>query len=233
MRKHGEAMGLSGEQLCRCDVDARIKTYGALADVFGGSAEEASAAVVSLRGAGSWCSLAFYDDDAIQAVYREAERAARDPQEAARFIDERRAIIGGEQFDPFTHRVSPCGAMYVTDKPEELLEQLAALYRKTGYVIRYRVPCESHISVELDYMRFVLERVRAGDAGASEEAKDFFLTHLSGWSLLFAVAFADAVEHPISRCAAVTLDRFLSCEEHVVRASVPAYCILRRLADPG
>jgi TorA maturation chaperone TorD len=228
--KRGETMGLFGEQLCRCDLEARIKTYGVLADVFGGTAEEAAAGVVSLKGAGSWCSLAFYDEDAIQAACAEAERAARDPGEAARFCDERQAIIGAERFDPFVHRVSPCEAMYVTDRPEDLVGRLSALYEKSGYAVRHRVSCESHIAVELDYMRFLLERVRTGDSGASDQAANFFLTHLSGWSILFAVAFGDAASHPISRCAAITLDRFLSCEEHVIRSSVPANCIQCRLA---
>lgn len=223
-------MGLSGGQVCRCDLEARIKTYGSLADVFGGGADEVAPAVASLRGAGSWCSLAFYDDEVIQAACAEAEHAARDPREVARFVEERHSIIGGERFDPFANRVSPCGATYVTDKPEDLLAELGARYREAGYVVRCRVPCESHISVELDYMRFVLERVRAGDAGAADEAADFFLKHLSGWSLLFVVAFGDAVKHPISRCAAITLDRFLSCEEHVIRNSVAANCIQCRLA---
>lgn len=228
--KRGAAMALPGGQLCRCDLEARIGTYGALADVLGGAADEVQGAVVSLRHAGSWCSLAYFDDDAIQAACAEAERAARDPHEVARFLKERRAVIGDERFDPFENRVSPCGATYVTDKPEDLLADLAALYREAGYVLRYQVPCESHIAVELDYMRFLLERVRAGDEEASKGAADFFVKHISGWSLLFAVAFGDAVEHPISRCVALTLDRFLSCEENVVRHSVPSNCIQCRLA---
>lgn len=225
-----KAMQSLGEQLCRCDLGARIRTYGALADVFGGDAEEVAAAVVALRGAGTWCSLAYYDDAAIRAACAEAERAARDPGVVARFVEERRAIIGGEEFDPFVNQVSPCEATYLPEEPEALIGLLGALYEKTGYVIRYNLPCISHIAVELDYMRFVLERVRAGDGDMTEVAVTFFFEHVAGWSLLFAVAFGDAAEHPISRCAAIALDRFLSCEEHIIRSSVPANCIQCRLA---
>jgi len=220
-----------GEQVCRCDLESRIRTYGALADVFAGSREEVCAAIGGLRGAGSWCSLAFYDDESIHALAREAEMAVRSPDAVGEFLVERRRLIGGESFDPFENAVSPCGATYVTDSPETLLEDLRRTYQEAGYVVRFRVPCESHIAVELDFMRFLLECVRAHDPRAAESAARFFIEHLSGWSLLFAVALGDAAATPISRYAAVTLDRFLSCEESVVRHSVPARCVQHRLAD--
>ncbi|MDI6712777.1 MAG: molecular chaperone TorD family protein [Anaerosomatales bacterium] len=220
-----------GEQACRCDLESRIRTYGALADVFAGSREEVCAAVGRLRGAGSWCSLAFYDDESIHALAREAEIAVRNPDAVSEFLVERRRLIGAESFDPFENVVSPCGAMYVTDDPDTLLESLSSTYAQAGYVVRFRVPCESHVAVELDFMRFLLECVRAQDPKAAEAAARFFIEHLSGWSLLFAVAFGDAAATPIARYAAVTLDRFLSCEESVVRHSVPARCVQHRLAD--
>lgn len=224
------AMAGIGQQVCRCDLESRIRTYGALADVFAGSREEVVHAVGRLRGAGSWCSLAFFDDEGIHALGREAESAARTQDAVSEFLVERRRLIGGESFDPFENVVSPCGATYVTDSPETLLEDLRHTYQEAGYVVRFRVPCESHISVELDFMRFLLECVRAHDPLAAEFAARFFAEQLSGWSLLFAVAFGDAAKTPIARYAALTLDWFISCEESVVRHSVPARCVQQRLA---
>lgn len=216
--------------MCKCDLESRIRTYGALADVFAGSREDVVSAVGRLRRAGSWCSLVFYDDEEIRVLGREAESAARNQEAVGEFLVERRHLIGAESFDPFENSVSPCGATYVTDSPEVLLEDLRRIYADAGYVVRFRVPCESHIAVELDFMRFLLECVRARDPSAAESAACFFAEHLSGWSLLFAVAFGDAAITPIARYAAVMLDWFVSCEESVVRHSVPARCVQHRLA---
>ncbi len=215
---------------CACALGDRRRAYEILARFFGGSARGLGASIGPLLVATSTCHLRPYiDQAAIEATARDSEDALRDAAGEQAFESARRALIGGaDGFDPFVHVVPSNECVFLGG--DVCTARVRAHYQAAGYAAPETLTeClgDDHIAVELDFMRFLLERVTRGEADAAGCASRFFADHLSAWAVLFAVVVSRGAEHPALRLAGLVLDKFVACEAVTFRHAVPAHCALR------
>lgn len=137
-------------------------------------------------------------------------------------------------FDPFENSISPSEVTYLAFDRERLVIALKETYAANGYMCPYVTPlplCPGHIGVELDFMRYCLERVAGGEPGYLRIASRFFGSHLKEWGVLFAVVLREKATHPALTYLSYALDKFIACETITFRQSLPSLCVQRLLTD--
>ncbi|GAB4284511.1 MAG: hypothetical protein Kow0067_06500 [Coriobacteriia bacterium] len=219
---------------CVCALGDRSSAYEILARFFGGSAHGLGATVAPLLHATRTCQTQPYiDQAAIDVTAVAAADALEDEAGEKAFENTRRSLIGGvDGFDPFLHAVPANECVFVGG--DICTAQVRAHYQAAGYAAPDTLNAcagDDHIAIELDFMRFLLERVETGRTDAAGCASRFFADHLSAWAVLFAVVVSRGAEHPGLRLAGLVLDKFIACEAVTFRHAVPAHCALRGPAE--
>ncbi|MDO9556071.1 MAG: molecular chaperone TorD family protein [Coriobacteriia bacterium] len=226
----------SKSEVCSCHLVDRIDTYRELSRLFHGSEEAAADSIIRLVSATRSChKMPYIDEDLIQSLHREAFLELLDPEVRRDFAIERVQLFGECDYDPRVNVVPPRESTYLDTGDGSRVESVRAAYAHAGYDPPKRLAaldCPDHIAVELDFMAHCLERL-CGDATLADCAHDFFVDHLSGWAVLFAVATERRAFHASMRYSALVLDKFLACEAVTFRHSVPALCALRALPTEG
>lgn len=223
----------NGAEGCSCHLVDRIDAYRELSFLLHGSEEGAADSVIRLISATRSChKMPYIDEDLIQDLSRSAFLELLDIEVRRDFAIERVQLFGECDYDPMVNVIPPRESTYLDTGDGARLQSVSDAYERAGYVPPDRLSalgCPDHIAVELDFMAYCLERI-SFEATAPDCAREFFVNHLAGWAVLFAVATERRAVHPAMRFTALVLDKFLACEAVTFRHSVPSLCALR---DPS
>jgi len=136
-------------------------------------------------------------------------------------------LFGGR--DPRTQmpQIAASGGLYAEDGPQAADEILQILYADNRFAPRQDCPCPSYIANELGFMGHLLEEAAEGRPGAIEAARDFIVTHLYTWGIIFSAATHARSSHPVTRFAGLMLEHMLFCETNHARSYDLSYRALR------
>lgn len=221
--------------VCVCHIGDRIAAYEYLSYLLLGPESGMLNAVRGLMAATASCRPMEYLDEARLAQVAAAAVAALAGRGGASACHaQREQLLGHLDFDPFENSISPSEATYLAFDRERLVSSLDRTYTSSGYACPFDDAvrsCPGHIGVELDFMRYCLERVAGGEVAFQEVASGFFASHLKEWGVLFAVVLRDKATHPALTYLSYALDKFIACEVITFRQSLPSLCVQRLLPD--
>jgi len=204
----------------------RIAAYEALAVVFRESGNAVGEAVRRLRAAMRSCKGAPANDAALTDAFQNADIALRTTAGHSAFETERERLYGQcEPFNPFGHVLSATELTYLSGNMDENMQAIRAIYEEAGYALSDDVTrlCLGHISVELRFMAHCLKRAITGQSADYHCARDFFVSHLADWAVLFAVVTEQEAREPVMHYAGLALDKFLICEGAAFRLGLPEF----------
>lgn len=224
-----ETMLVCGHPLaeCACMYDERVAAYDALARMYRGDVNEASAAARSLRIAmRGWKVSRHVDETAIAEAFEGADRAFRTAAGREAFEVERERLFGLRAgFDPFAHVLSPRESTYLSGDVREHLSAIEGIYAEGSFTppeISPGIQVADHVSTELSFMAHCLRGAASGDGRALARGRRFFTGHLAEWGVLFAVVVAQEAAEPVMRYAGLSLDKHLTCEGSIFRHAATA-----------
>lgn len=213
----------------------RIAAYGGLSVLLLGGPEALAGAASRVGSVIRDCrSFDYLDETEIADAEALGIAALRSDRGAGAFVDERVWLFGEDAFDPFLNGMSPTESTYLASDRDALRRTLEGTYALTGYRVPECgsfSPCCGHMGVELDFMRYCLERSEAGEEQFAEVARTFFGDHLREWGVLFAVVLRDKAHHPAMRYLSYALDKFIASESVTFRHSPPSLCVQRAMLD--
>jgi TorA maturation chaperone TorD len=126
-------------------------------------------------------------------------------------------LFGGQDMRKHMPQVAASGGLYAIGGPEEWDAELSDLYDLSGYEPRRDCPCPSYIANELEFMAHLLDQVSEGRADALSTARDFIVSHLYTWGIVFSAATHARSSHPVTRFAGLMLEHMLFCEAQHAR----------------
>jgi hypothetical protein len=132
-------------------------------------------------------------------------------------------LFGGADLRRQMPEVAASGGLYAEAGPQEADAELQGLYDLSGFTTRSDCPCPSYIANELEFMAFLLERAGSGQADALETARNFIVSYLYTWGIVFSAATHARSTHPVTRFAGLMLEHMLFCETQHARAHDLSY----------
>ena len=135
-------------------------------------------------------------------------------------------LFGGSDPRRQMPQVAASGGLYAAAGPQQADSELGVLYRQNGFAARRDCPCPSYIANELEFMAYLLDLANEGNAAALETARDFVVSYLYSWGIVFSAATHTRSSNPVTCFAGIMLEHLLFCETQHARARDLSYSSL-------
>ncbi len=156
-------------------------------------------------------------EPAIAEAGRMALEWVRDVGDTVSLTELQDALFGECLEDRPEFRLPARAELYLSDGTGDIERQVEEEYASLGFEPPLEDSYASHIVNELAFMSYLLGKSALGDVAAENAARDFLLTHVLSWAVIFSAATCERAEHPVTRLAGLMLEQLLFCQAEQFR----------------